>query len=109
LTAWIGLAEQDQGCQNVAGGRRGNGAERNDLADRKPGAADKAAERIPVVKRRFRFFLKYIIANLIIIWYSTLKYFFLNPSSKKYLISMSFLFIYLLKRLIIGVLINILV
>jgi hypothetical protein len=93
----------------VAGGRRGNGAQRNDLADRRPGAAEQAAERIPVVKRRFRFFLKQIIASLIIIRQPILKYLFLNLSSKKYLISMSFLYTYLLKRLIIGVLIHILV
>jgi hypothetical protein len=31
------LRSKDQGCKNVGGGRRGNGAKRNDLADRNPG------------------------------------------------------------------------
>ena len=34
------LRSKDQGWQNVAGRRRGNGAKRNDLADWKPGAAE---------------------------------------------------------------------
>ncbi|MDR1220122.1 MAG: hypothetical protein LBK73_11035, partial [Treponema sp.] len=34
------LRSKDQGWQNVGGGRRGNGAQRNDLADRNPGAAE---------------------------------------------------------------------
>ena len=39
------------------GGRRGNGAKRNDLADRNPGAAGQAAERIPCVMCRLFCFI----------------------------------------------------
>ena len=35
------LRSKDQGWQNVGGGRRGNGAQRNDLADRNPVAAER--------------------------------------------------------------------
>ena len=34
------LRSKDQGWQNVGEGRRGNGAQRNDLADRNPGATE---------------------------------------------------------------------
>jgi hypothetical protein len=38
LVARIGaLRRKDRGCKNVGGGWRGNGAKRNDLAERNPG------------------------------------------------------------------------
>jgi hypothetical protein len=38
------LRSKDQGCKNVGGGRRGNGAQRNDLADRSPRSDRMGAE-----------------------------------------------------------------
>jgi hypothetical protein len=34
------LRSKDQGCKNVGGVSRGNGAKRNDLGERNPGAAE---------------------------------------------------------------------
>ena len=64
------LRSKAKGWQNVAGRRRGNVAKRNDLADWKPGADRRAAERISFVMRRFA---NHILSNCI--FYRFIKYY----------------------------------